>query len=210
MLSPLQRFSHRKNSIEASLFRQKSRVSLIFSRREAQIPLDSPPDESVTVCAGVSPRGVSPREDRLDADLSRKIATLPELDKPGLLKVWAENFPQRPPPKMRKEIMVPVLAYRIQEREFGGLSHTARKRLKEIAQSLRKEKTPTEIVTPNLVTGTRLIRSWHGQVHEVLSTSHGYEYRGKNYGSLSKIAREITGTQWSGPAFFGTKEKKGS
>jgi hypothetical protein len=104
--------------------------------------------------------------------------------------------------------MVPVLAYRMQEREFGGLSHTARKRLKEIAQSVRKEKLSNDIVTPSQATGTRLIRSWHGQVHEVLSTDRGHEYRGSNYGSLSKIAREITGTRWSGPAFFGTKKKK--
>lgn len=143
----------------------------------------------------------------MNADLSRKIATLPDLNKTQLLKIWAENFAQGPPPKLRKEIMVPVLAYRMQEREFGGLSHGARKRLKEIAQSLRKEKPPNDIATPNLVTGTRLIRSWHGQVHEVLSTDRGYEYRGTNYGSLSKIAREITGTRWSGPAFFGTKGK---
>jgi hypothetical protein len=144
----------------------------------------------------------------LNADLSSKIAILPDLDKAQLLQIWAENFTQGPPPKLRKEIMVPILAYRMQERESGGLSHTARKRLKESAQSLRKEKPSNDIVTPNQATGTRLIRSWHGQVHEVLSTDRGYEYRGKNYGSLSKIAREITGTRWSGPAFFGTREKK--
>ena len=144
----------------------------------------------------------------MNADLSRRIATLPDLDKAQLLKVWAENFAQGPPPKLRKEIMVPVLAYRMQEREFGGLSHTARTRLKDIAQSHRTEKPSNDIATPNLATGTRLIRRWHGQVHEVLSTDRGYEYRGKNYGSLSKIAREITGTRWSGPAFFGTRERK--
>jgi hypothetical protein len=62
----------------------------------------------------------------LNADLSSKIAALPDLDKVQLLKIWAENFAQGPPPKLRKEIMVPILAYRMQEREFGGLSHTAR------------------------------------------------------------------------------------
>lgn len=144
----------------------------------------------------------------LNADLSRKIATLPDLNKAQLLKVWAENFSHEPPRKLRKEVMVPVLAYRMQEREFGGQSHNARKRLKEIAQSLRKEKPSQDTAAANQATGTRLIRSWHGQVHEVLSTDRGYEYRGSSYGSLSKIAREITGTRWSGPAFFGTREKK--
>jgi Protein of unknown function (DUF2924) len=143
----------------------------------------------------------------LSADLSRKIASLPDLNKAQLLKVWAENFNQGPPPKLRKEIMVPILAYRMQEREFGGLSHAARRRLREIAESLKKETPPDANAAPRQETGTRLIRTWHGEVHEVLSTDSGYEYRDKRYGSLSKIAREITGTRWSGPAFFGTKEK---
>lgn len=90
---------------------------------------------------------------RLNADLSRKIATLPDLNKTQLLKVWAENFAQGPPPKLRKEIMVPALAYRMQEREFGGLSHTARRRLKEIAQPVRKEKPSNALTAPTEVAG---------------------------------------------------------
>jgi hypothetical protein len=34
-----------------------------------------------------------------------------------------------------------------------------------------------------------------------------FTYRGKPFSNLSQIAREITGTRWSGPLFFGTKEK---
>jgi len=55
-------------------------------------------------------------------------------------------------------------------------------------------------------TGTKLIRSWHGEVHEVIATGSGYEYRGQTYSSLSKIARNITGTRWSGPLFFGVRK----
>jgi hypothetical protein len=32
-----------------------------------------------------------------------------------------------------------------------------------------------------------------------------YEYEGRPYRSLSRIAKEITGTAWSGPVFFGLK-----
>jgi hypothetical protein len=122
----------------------------------------------------------------LNADLSRQIAALPTLNKAQLLKVWAENFSQGAPPTLRKEVMVPVLAYRMQEREFGGLSHAARKRLKEIAQSFHKVKDPNGGTAPELMTGTRLIRSWRGEIHEAISTDGGYEYRGRHYGSLSK------------------------
>ena len=54
--------------------------------------------------------------------------------------------------------------------------------------------------------GTRLLRSWHGEMHEVNVLAGAFEYRGQTYTSLSKIASEITGTRWSGPLFFGTRK----
>jgi hypothetical protein len=37
-------------------------------------------------------------------------------------------------------------------------------------------------------------------------TETGYLWRGRSYASLSAIAREITGTRRSGPAFFGLRD----
>ena len=142
----------------------------------------------------------------MDAELSRKIAELPNLNKAQLLPIWRQNFDKEPPPKLRKELMVPILAYRMQERAYGGLSHTARKRLRDIAASLRMDKLPLRYGETEPQTGTRLIRSWHGEVHEVIAIGSGYLYRGHTYSSLSRIAREITGTRWSGPLFFGTRK----
>ena len=102
--------------------------------------------------------------------------------------------------------MVPILAYRIQEREFGGLSHAARQRLREVATSLKTEKPFQERSDSAPQTGTRLLRMWRGEMHEVIATGSGYQYRDQTYSSLSKIAREITGTQWSGPLFFGVRK----
>jgi hypothetical protein len=34
-------------------------------------------------------------------------------------------------------------------------------------------------------------------------TEEGFEYVGRTYSSLSKIAQAITGAHWSGPRFFG-------
>jgi hypothetical protein len=45
-------------------------------------------------------------------------------------------------------------------------------------------------------------------VHVVEVEPEGYEYRGARYENLSEIARLITGTRWSGPAFFGLKAKQ--
>ena len=143
----------------------------------------------------------------MDKHLTDKISALPALNKAQLLVIWRENFTKSPPPKLRKELMVPILAYRMQEKEYGGLSQSARRRLCEIARSIASEKRPQNEVQPHSEKGTRLLRSWHGKVHEVIVTDSGYVYRGSTFSSLSKIAKEITGTQWSGPLFFGTKKK---
>jgi DNA invertase Pin-like site-specific DNA recombinase len=52
-----------------------------------------------------------------------------------------------------------------------------------------------------------LVREWHGSEHQVSVLEDGFIYRSKRYGSLSQIARMITGTQWSGPLFFGLKSR---
>ena len=96
-----------------------------------------------------------------------------------------------------------MLAYRIQEREHGGLSQVARKRLKEAAEQHEGKKRSGSGHHP----GTRLVRSWKGELHEVTVGEHGFEYRGRRFTTLSVIAREITGTRWSGPVFFGLREQ---
>jgi hypothetical protein len=53
--------------------------------------------------------------------------------------------------------------------------------------------------------GTRLIREWQGQTHEVIILDQGYLWQGERYRSLSQIAQAITGTRWSGPRFFGIR-----
>ena len=44
--------------------------------------------------------------------------------------------------------------------------------------------------------GTKIIRKWKGQLHEVAVTTEGYVYSGDVYKSLSPIAFRITGTKW--------------
>jgi hypothetical protein len=51
--------------------------------------------------------------------------------------------------------------------------------------------------------GAKLVREWGGESHVVLMTDDGFEWQGRCHRSLSVLAREITGTRWSGPRFFG-------
>ena len=56
-----------------------------------------------------------------------------------------------------------------------------------------------------------LIREWNGVVHVATVEADGtVRWNGKAWKSLSEVARTITGTRWSGPAFFGLKRKTGA
>ncbi len=135
------------------------------------------------------------------------IAELFGLSRDQLLGRWQGLYAKVPPSGIRREIMIPFLAYRIQENAEGGLSAAARAKIKSAARSLEcaqnsSSRSPRSRIKP----GTRILRRWRREMHEVSVTETGYEYRRHGYRSLSEIARLITGTRWSGPAFFGLKK----
>ncbi len=49
------------------------------------------------------------------------------------------------------------------------------------------------------------MRSWNGRTVSVEAQSDGFVFEDQHYASLSAIAREVTGTNWSGPRFFGLR-----
>ena len=59
--------------------------------------------------------------------------------------------------------------------------------------------------------GARLVRDWQGERYEVHVVEKGYLWRGQTYGSLSSVAKEITGVSRNGPKFFGLRngQRKG-
>lgn len=136
-----------------------------------------------------------------------RLSSLPNLQKPALFELWQQLFKTDPPDGLRKELMVQFLAYRMQEEEFGGLTNRSHTRLKELSKVLEGNSNQSVSNGKSVKPGTRLIRQWKGQVHVVNVEERNYEYRGTRYESLSEIARLITGTRWSGPLFFGLKDK---
>jgi Protein of unknown function (DUF2924) len=137
------------------------------------------------------------------------IRSLPNLPKASLVELWKDNFGKEPG-RVRPELMLPILAYRIQERVYGGLSPNTNAKSQIIAASLRPQSRSRDEARQRFKSGTKLVREWKGKTHEVTLNDEGYHYLGKTYKSLSPIACEITGTRWSGPAFFGTKKVKAS
>lgn len=138
-------------------------------------------------------------------DIARQLAALPGQELGQLRELWRRVFDRPAPAGLRRELMVRILGYRLQERAFGGLSRDAQRRLGQLAKMFATNPNAALPNVPAIKPGTRLIRTWQGQIHQVTVTDKGYEYKGRRYGSLSEIARLITGTRWSGPLFFGLR-----
>lgn len=133
------------------------------------------------------------------------LTSLAQLTPEKLREIWPQWFDRPPPANIHRELLARSLAYRMQERAYGGLSSTTRKKLRALAETLKDNPAGDIVETPRLTPGTRFIREWQGEMHQVTVEKTGFLYRGKRYQSLSEIARRITGTRWSGPRFFGIK-----
>jgi Protein of unknown function (DUF2924) len=143
-------------------------------------------------------------------DIPEQLAGLQSLPRQQLLDLWRKLYRRAAPTGFKRDLMVPFLAYRIQEIAYGGLRPSTRSELRRIARRMVNSSTASnrQICQPKLKSGTRILRKWRGETHEVVVTESGFEYRRARYKSLSEIARKITGTRWSGPAFFGLKFPK--
>jgi hypothetical protein len=141
-------------------------------------------------------------------DIGDLLKALPEMNRASLCKQWQERFNQPAPAGIRTELMVRMLAYRIQEQSLRGFNPKTRRRLDQMAAAFSKDPKAAIANTARVTPGTQLIRSWNGKTHTVRVEESGYLYQGRRYRSLSEIARHITGTQWSGPLFFGLKTRK--
>lgn len=134
----------------------------------------------------------------LDA-AAKALAELPAIDRKALARLWAEAFGCPAPRGTQAPLLRSALAWHYQLiLESEGEVHQLIRRLRRQLNSAA----PTEVLTP----GTRLLREWHGNTHHVTVTSDGFEYAGRIYRSLTAISRQITGTAWSGPSFFGLRQ----
>lgn len=120
------------------------------------------------------------------------------------------------PPRYNREFLFRRLAHRLQELTQGGLSQAARSKMEQLLEDAGYDeiaavcgrRNPAHARCGQPVPGTRLIRQWNGERHEVTVSQGGLDYRGRRYRSLSAVATAITGTHWNGPAFFGLRSKR--
>ena len=149
--------------------------------------------------------------DQRQATVLRQVATVQAMGSEQVKETWRTLYGSKPP-AYTVDFLKKRIVFRLQELAFGGISDITKQRMAdvlteygydEIGARPKKFKRKQEMPVP----GTRLLREWHGETYEVVVTRGGYNYLGRNYGSLSIIARKITGTQWNGCAFFGLRSK---
>ena len=125
--------------------------------------------------------------------MSEELTAIMGWDRNTLLERWQAVFGLEPPNHTHASFMRLALAWQHQAESKTG----ATGKLPGLASGTSRRS--GAILRP----GTRLIREWQGTTYQVLVTEKGFDFEGRHYRSLSAIARAITGTPWSGPAFFG-------
>jgi len=112
------------------------------------------------------------------------------------------------PPRLSRDLLIRSIAYRMQEVAYGGLSKATQRTLATMSKELEANGNITIAPDLRIRSGARLVREWRGRTHTVIVTDDGFEYAGKAYASLTRIAHEITSAHWSGPRFFGLNRKQ--
>ncbi len=138
-------------------------------------------------------------------DMANKLAAIPELSRAVLVERWAAAYGRPPPKGLSRRLLEYAVAWHLQSQAFGGLDPAVRRRLHRAA---KPGDDGTSRVSPGaaskgLSAGSRLVREWHGRTFTVDVLETGFLCDGQHYGSLSEVARAITGARWSGPRFFG-------
>jgi hypothetical protein len=136
----------------------------------------------------------------MQGDLTKRVeaevAALSDMGLEELRAVWRQRV--GPPPKLRSPQLLRLsLAWRIQAEAFGGLDAETRRRLRRGGLGAA--------AADRLQPGVKLTREWKGVRHEVVVVDGGFTYADRKWKSLSEIAREITGSRWNGPRFFGLR-----
>ena len=115
-----------------------------------------------------------------------------------LRKDWQTRFGS-PPTHRAADLLRRVFAWRIQAEAYGGFDAATRRLLSRDGSKLHTAPQP----------GMRLARDWAGRRHEVVVLDGRIIYEGQTFGSLSSVARHITGQRWNGPRFFGLRGANG-
>jgi hypothetical protein len=146
----------------------------------------------------------------LDASVLSIVANLEGLDLNGLRRQWRAHLAGEAPAHLPRWLLMRVLAYRLQSDAFGDLD----KSIRRILRSGREDgvgapfdrRAPQTRDGGGLKVGALLVREWKGKLERVMILEEGFAWNGQTFGSLSQIAKAMTGTNWNGHRFFGLRQ----
>jgi Protein of unknown function (DUF2924) len=142
-----------------------------------------------------------------DPAVEAEISKLETLPLANLKAIWKARL-GRVPKHQSADLLRRRLAYELQVRAYGGLPPDIRRRIAKLHKAFATDPNYTPQANQRLKPGTILTREWKGIIHQTSILEEGFDYAGEHYHSLSEIAERITGTKWSGPAFFGLRKAR--
>jgi Protein of unknown function (DUF2924) len=145
--------------------------------------------------------------------LRQEIDALDDLPREELVGRWQKAHGCLPPKGIKRNLLLHSAAWQLQARQLGGLKGEAKRTLQRMiragwpahgdGQGSGSNHKPVRHPRGKLAPGARLVREWNGRLHVVEVVDDGFLHDGKTYRSLTAVAQRITGTNWSGPRFFG-------
>ncbi len=142
--------------------------------------------------------------------VEQEIVALATLGLEDLRQRWRDRLCAEPSPLRARDILLRMLAWRIQADALGGFDAKTERKLREIAKAFERDPAYRPTPVRSLSPGVILTREWKGVLQRVMVTKNGFQHLGQEYASLSDVARAITGTRWSGPRFFGLEASRES
>jgi hypothetical protein len=138
------------------------------------------------------------------------VASLADLAIDRLRLQWRNHLGGVAPAHLPRWLLVRVLAYRIQAVALGDLDKGTLKIIRrDDADDDRcrpfEKRGPAMRDGTGLKAGALLVREWNGKLERVTVLEKSFAWNGRSYGSLSQIAKAITGTSWNGHRFFGLR-----
>jgi Protein of unknown function (DUF2924) len=148
----------------------------------------------------------------LDASVLSIVANLEGLDLNELRRQWRAHLGGEAPAHLRRWLLIRVLACRLQSDAFCGLDKSIRRILRsreeDVVGAPFDRRAPQTREGAGLKAGALLVRERNGKLERVMILEEGFAWNGQTFGSLSQIAKAMTGTNWNGHRFFGLRQGK--
>ena len=125
--------------------------------------------------------------------VDKALIALASMERAELVATWEKYFDLSAPARVHPSFLRSAIAWSLQMKSQTEWN-TSR-----IQRALRQASGGSPVAQA----GTRIVREWQGRTYQVTVLPSGFEFESQFYRSLTAIAREITGTAWSGPRFFG-------